>query len=428
MIEDNNTFEGLSGKVRELQNEINCMIDSRDFKDAEPVRREQFSHVPSELASFLFFLVQENCLAAQKNSQPDIWNTRGMSGNVFANSPACSSASCLRTVQSSDDTAAVRVPAQQSTEQPVAGMSDQDRDTIPTPRFPRSPSAGNSFQPMEGRNFKNHGADQQRLQISELHFDKFPNPQTFSCWRMRFKTEVCSCSVFTTEPMLWIKEVEMPKSVDVLKSSCPIQVIIPFPDFELLDARTASALNKIINNSYFKKRVRLEEQKAQKQDRFLRGREIAYLIYDYFRVTGVNHAVLDYADLLTVVLRNDNIQEFDTRWDGILLSMTKIPPDDILESLYKLRMRESEKLKTVLELYNLEIHQQQAKPGHNRLKTMVKRSIEQELRSRKLAARNGRIESNILVKNQKGQRRVHKRTRRLLAMASFRAVFERRPI
>ena len=33
--------------------------------------------------------------------------------------------------------------------------------------------------------------------------------------------------------------------------------------------------------------------------------------------------------------------------------MTKIPSDDILESLYKLSIRESEKLKTV-ELYNME--------------------------------------------------------------------------
>ena len=35
--------------------------------------------------------------------------------------------------------------------------------------------------------------------------------------------------------------------------------------------------------------------------------------------------------------------------------MTQIPSDDILEMLYKLRIRESEKLKTVLELYNMEI-------------------------------------------------------------------------
>ena len=105
------------------------------------------------------------------------------------------------------------------------------------------------------------------------------------------------------------------------------------PNFEVLDARIASALNKIIHNSHFKKRISLEEQEAQKQDRFLRGRQIAYLIYDYFRVTGVQDSVENYADLFTISLRNDDIQEFDSKWDGILLSLTKIPPDDILEGL-----------------------------------------------------------------------------------------------
>ena len=108
--------------------------------------------------------------------------------------------------------------------------------------------------------------------------------------------------------------------------------------FEVLGARIASALNKIIHNSHFKRRISLEEQKAQKQDRFFRGRQIAYLIYDYFRVTGVHDSVENYAHLFTIVLRNDDIQEFDSKWDGILLSMTKIPPDDILEGLYKLRI------------------------------------------------------------------------------------------
>ena len=42
-------------------------------------------------------------------------------------------------------------------------------------------------------------------------------------------------------------------------------------------------------------------------------------------------------------------------------------------------MRESEKLKTVLELYNMEIHQKNAGPDYHRLKTMVTRSIEQNI-------------------------------------------------
>ena len=89
------------------------------------------------------------------------------------------------------------------------------------------------------------------------------------------------------------------------------------PKFEVLDAKTASALNRIIHNSHFKRRISLKEQKAQKQDRFLRGRQIAYLIYEYFRVTGIQDSVENYTDLFTIVLRNDDIREFDSKWDGI---------------------------------------------------------------------------------------------------------------
>ena len=77
----------------------------------------------------------------------------------------------------------------------------------------------------------------------------------------------------------------MVDSVDDLKSSCSVRGT-PGPNFEVLDAEIASALNRLIQNTRFKKKVSLEEQKAQKQDRFLRGRQTAYLIYEYFRVTG----------------------------------------------------------------------------------------------------------------------------------------------
>ena len=165
--------------------------------------------------------------------------------------------------------------------------------------------------------------------------------------------------------MLWTKEVEIVVSVDDLKSSRSIRGTRG-PDFEVLDAKIASALNRVIQNTRFKKKVSLVEMKADKEDRFLRGRQIAYLIYGCFRVTGANDSVENYADLFTVVLRNDDSQEFDFKWDGILMSMTKIPSDDILESLHKLRTRESEKLKTVLELYNVEIHQKKAGPDHHK--------------------------------------------------------------
>ena len=199
---------------------------------------------------------------------------------------------------------------------------------------------------------------------------------------------------------------ELVYSVDDLRSSSSIRGI-SMPDFEVLDARIASALNKIIHNSHFKRKISLEEQKAQKEDRFLRGRQIAYLVYEQFRVTGTDDSVENYTDLFTIALRNDDIQEFDSKWDGILLSMTKIPHDDILEGLYKLRIRESEKLRTVLELYDLETHQKKLGPDYHRLKAM-----EKEVSSRRFEIRTLEPEAGILRRTPwsriRGQNSVYK--------------------
>ena len=79
------------------------------------------------------------------------------------------------------------------------------------------------------------------------------------------------------------------------------------PDFDVLDAKIASALNSIIHNTQIKKERSVQKgQQAPKKERFLRGKQIE-----------------NYAALFTIVLRNDDIQEFDSEWDGILLSMTK---------------------------------------------------------------------------------------------------------
>ena len=50
----------------------------------------------------------------------------------------------------------------------------------------------------------------------------------------------------------------------------------------------------------------------------------------------------------------------------------------MLESLYKLRIRESEKLKTVLELYNMEIHQKKAGPDYQRFEDNGKKKYRAE--------------------------------------------------
>ena len=54
LIENHNIINELMVKVQELQYEINCMNDPRDFKHAEWVRNKPLlSHVPTESALFL---------------------------------------------------------------------------------------------------------------------------------------------------------------------------------------------------------------------------------------------------------------------------------------------------------------------------------------------------------------------------------------
>ena len=82
--------------------------------------------------------------------------------------------------------------------------------------------------------------------------------------------------------------------------------------------------------------------------------------------------------------------------------MSKIPSDDIMESLCKLRICESAQLKTVLELYDMEIHQKISMPNYQKLKTMTKRSRDQKLRLRNFDARRGRSEPGAVVMKRKG--------------------------
>ena len=81
LIEDQNTIMELSGKLQELQNEVNCMSDSEDFQDAESVRSGN-SHVISHplLGGMLSRSIE---VPSRREGPPSTWDTHGISGNVF---------------------------------------------------------------------------------------------------------------------------------------------------------------------------------------------------------------------------------------------------------------------------------------------------------------------------------------------------------
>ena len=88
--------------------------------------------------------------------------------------------------------------------------------------------------------------------LKKMHLGKFPHPDEFQCWSVNFKTEECASTPFPQLTMSWIPEVEMARSIDDLITSQSIEGRRDFSDFDILDARIASALRKIIFNTSLK--------------------------------------------------------------------------------------------------------------------------------------------------------------------------------
>ena len=244
-VEDQDTILELTGKMQEFEIQTDIMNDSQDFQDAESVRIRN-SHVTSLPVPLSPHPNSwRNGQVFWRNAEPQRRAAKhlghGISGNVFENTDASSSAPYPQELNQWNSSIEEKLDSS-TVEKSERQTQDQYQ------RCQSGPWAKNSVI-NSGGDSKNYGADQQRLQISDLQFYNFFAPATFACWKIRFKTEVCICSQFPTDAMHWINEVELVDSLDKLRSSSSTRGIST-PKFEVLDARIASALNKIVHNSH----------------------------------------------------------------------------------------------------------------------------------------------------------------------------------
>ena len=143
-------------EIQELQNQVNCMNESRYLKDAESVRSGP-SHVPSQPALLPPYR-DPGGLLSRNNHSPDLWNSQGISGNVFANPRVSSSSPYPGGLNPWISNVTEDTPVVTSTERPVTCGERQIPGTVLTPRFQPGPSAGNSCDPEDGRLLNNYGS------------------------------------------------------------------------------------------------------------------------------------------------------------------------------------------------------------------------------------------------------------------------------
>ena len=188
------------------------MNDSKDFQDAESIRSRN-SHVSSRPVSFPPHPIPGGMLSrsigmpSHREWPPSIWDTWYIGKRFLQIQMHLHQLLILKNWIHGGQPLRSRVICLQRRK-----VKDQNKIEIWDASLDRQPKIQSSS--VEVTLQKNYGPDQQRLQISDLHFDKFPTPATFACWKIRFKTEVCTCSQFRAEAMHWIKEVEVVDSVD----------------------------------------------------------------------------------------------------------------------------------------------------------------------------------------------------------------------
>ena len=84
LVEDQDTILELCGRIQELQIEIKCMNDSKDFQDAESIRSGN-SHVTSRPVSYPPHPIPEGMLSrsfgvpSRRKGPPSIWDTHDIS-------------------------------------------------------------------------------------------------------------------------------------------------------------------------------------------------------------------------------------------------------------------------------------------------------------------------------------------------------------
>ena len=85
----------------------------------------------------------------------------------------------------------------------------------------------------------------------------------------------------------------------------------------------------------FKKKVQVKETEYSKDGLLLTGRQITWVLYEYFKVSETDVALLDWDELPSIELEGDNLQQFLSDWESTLLSINDLPDAKFLETLFR---------------------------------------------------------------------------------------------
>ena len=117
---------------------------------------------------------------------------------------------------------------------------------------------------------------------------------------------------------------------------------------------------------------------------------VAWMIYEYFKVSDTDEAVSDNKEVFKVELKNANERSFNTRWGETMIAMKKQTDEEILATLWPSASK-SEQLEPLSSLYIQDIVQTGESRDYTRPKQMVVRYPELNTRENHFSSHEKQI-------------------------------------
>jgi len=253
------------------------------------------------------------------------------------------------------------------------------RDTfspLPTPH-----QGGGGDQTPALSNFAESGVGFSGKQVSErILLGGWPQIKGFRSWKIAFMKSVATASKRPDKAYEWILLVEKAKSFDDLYTS---------GDFAELDALLSVEWDKIITGE-FKKKIQIKEIEYAKVGKMVKGRQITWMVYQYFKTTDIDGAMLEWDELIHIEMQGDNVQGFLNAWDSTCLNVNELPDGHFLEAMFKKQLEKSTQLKGALALYQQDITQRGQPKSYDKLRQIVELHLEEQRLKRNQAALSSR--------------------------------------
>jgi hypothetical protein len=180
-----------------------------------------------------------------------------------------------------------------------------------------------------------------------IDLGKLPTPGGFHLWRSVVRDEVSAVYADTQAAFRYVLELEGPEAT--------LESMGRFPkDLTQLDAKLTKAINLMmlgLTTDLAKRLFNLKESYIKHNGQKIKGRQLMWVIYQFFAVDPASGVLFGVEDLLEVTLSNNGLAEFLAEWDRTLIHMTDPPPEALRDALFIKQVKGCSKLKTEWDNY-----------------------------------------------------------------------------